>query len=137
MHLKMPSIASKIGSKFGADIILVGEAFSEYSKSGNGMSSCRARVEVKAVMTSNARILAADGLHGAGMDVSEVIAGKTALRNAGAKVADYFLAQLCAKADDISADLGSKQTKTTTTTEANEAELRFSNTEFYYSDGSW
>ena len=59
-----PTIASQIAAKFGADIILVGEAFSEYSKAENGMTSCRARVEVKAVMTKNAKILAADGLHG-------------------------------------------------------------------------
>lgn len=103
-----PRMAAQLASKYGADIIIVGEAFSEYSKSGNGMYSCRARVEVKAVMTGNGQILAADGLHGSGLDVSEAIAGKTALRNAGGKVADYFLVQLCQKKDEIAANVGKK-----------------------------
>lgn len=120
-----PRLAAQLASKYGADIIIVGEAFSEYSKSGNGMSSCRARVEVKAVLTSNAQILAADGLHGSGLDVSEAIAGKTALRNAGGKIADYFLLQLCAKKDIIAENIGKKAEAATA-----ESQIKFVNVDF-------
>ena len=120
--------ASQIGSKFGADIIVVGQAFSEYSKAENGMSSCRARVEVKAVMTKNAKLLATEGFQGSGMDATEIIAGKTALKNAGSKIADYFLSQLCSKSDEIVANMGGK--KTTTTAVTSQTDIQFNNVDF-------
>ncbi len=124
-----PAAASKIAARFGADIIIVGEAFSEYSKAENGMSSCRARVEVKAVMTKDAKLLATEGFQGSGMDATEIIAGKTALKNAGSKIADYFLAQLCSKSDDIVAAMGSKKSAATSanTTQTN---IQFNNVDF-------
>lgn len=122
-----PKIASQLASKFGADIIIVGEAFSEYAKAANNMVSCRARVEAKAIMASDARILATDGLHGSGMDISEVIAGKTALRNAGTKVANYFLTQLCAKADNISGGMGKKSGAADS---QSESEIKIANADF-------
>lgn len=87
--------ASRIGSRFGADIIIFGEAFSESTGLQNGMQTCRARVEARAVSTKNAQILAADGKHGSGMDNSELVAGKTALRNAGTQMGAYFVNTLC------------------------------------------
>lgn len=125
-----PAMASQIASKFGADIIIVGEAFSEYSKAQNGMSSCRARVEVKGIMAKNAKILVTEGLHGSGMDVSEVIAGKTALRNAGGKIADYFLAELCAKADAIAADMGKPGSSGKAVAAVNASQITFTNVDF-------
>jgi hypothetical protein len=122
-----PKLAAQIASRFGADIIIVGEAFSEYSKSGNGMSSCRARVEAKAIIANNARILVTDGLHGSGLDVSEVIAGKTALKNAGAKIADYFLVQLCSKADEIASSQGNSGNKSGV---SKQTELKFSSIDY-------
>jgi curli biogenesis system outer membrane secretion channel CsgG len=87
--------ASRIGARFGADIIIFGEAFSESTGQQNGMQSCRARVEARAVSTYNAQILAADGKHAGGMDNSDLVAGKTALRNAGAQMGAYFANTLC------------------------------------------
>ena len=89
--------ASEVGRQYGADIVITGEAFSEFSRNINGLMSSRARVEAKAIEASTARIIAADGLHAGSVDVSEVIAGKAALRDAGGKVADYFLTQICAQ----------------------------------------
>ncbi len=91
-----PAVAAALGREFEADIVITGEAFSEFSKQINGMTSCRARVEAKAIEVSTGRIVAADGLHASAADVSEVIAGKTALRKAGGKVADYFYTEICA-----------------------------------------
>jgi len=87
--------ASRIGNRFGADIIIFGEAFSESTGTQNGMQTCRARVEARAVSTSDAQILGADGKHGGGLDNSELVAGKTALRNAGAQMGAYFANTLC------------------------------------------
>lgn len=88
--------AATLGAEFGADIIIIGEAFSEMTnRTNNNMFSCRARVEARAVSTSNARILGADGQHAGGVDVSELTAAKVALRNAGASMGDYFLETFC------------------------------------------
>jgi len=87
--------ASRIGARFGADIIVFGEAFSESTGLQKGMQTCRARVEARAVSTHDARILAADGKHAGGMDNAELVAGKTALRNAGAQMGTYFVNTLC------------------------------------------
>lgn len=95
--------ASKIGSRFGADIIIFGEAFSESTGTQNGMQTCRARVEARAVSTSDARILGADGKHAGGLDNSELVAGKTALRNAGAQMGAYFVNTLCETRDIVRA----------------------------------
>lgn len=120
-----PKLAAQIAAKYGADIIIVGEAFSEYAVGVNNMVSCKARVEAKAIMTNNARVLVTEGLHGAGLDVSEVIAGKTALKNAGAKVGDYFLAQLCVVADDIASAL-----QKGAGTGNKESQIKFTNVDF-------
>lgn len=104
--LKDASAASKLGSRFGADIIIIGEAFSESAgNASGGMRSCRARVEARAVRTSDARILAADGQHAGGVDVSEFNAAKVSLRNAGALMGDYFINQLCQASQGSSAPI--------------------------------
>lgn len=87
--------ASRIGARFGADIVIFGEAFSESTGMQKGMQTCRARVEARAVSTYNAQILAADGKHAGGMDNTELVAGKAALRNAGTQMGIYFVNTLC------------------------------------------
>ena len=93
--VKNPQAAASLGAEFGADIIIIGEAFSEFAKQEGSMTSCRARVEAKAIQTSAGRILAANGMEAGGVDIAELVAGKAALRNAGSQLADYFIAQLC------------------------------------------
>ena len=90
-----PQAAAALGVEFGADIIVIGEAFSEFAGQEGNMISCRARVEAKAIQTSTGRILATNGSHAGGADIAELVAGKAALRNAGSQLADYFIAQLC------------------------------------------
>ena len=98
--LTNPAVAAQLGRDFGADYIVVGEAFSEFASRNNGMVSCRARVEAKAIETATGKIIAANGAHAAGLDISELVAGKAALRNAGADMATYFLGQFCKKASN-------------------------------------
>jgi len=93
--VKNPQAAVALGVEFGADIIIIGEAFSEFGSRSNGLISTRARVEAKAIQTDTGRIIAADGKFGTGLDIAEFVSGKTALRNAGTQWADYFLSQVC------------------------------------------
>lgn len=92
------SIAVKIGQQYGAEVVIIGEAFSESAGEGiGGMVSCRARVEARAVKTDTGEILAADGKHATGIDITEAIAGKKALQKAGSELADYLTEQILAK----------------------------------------
>ena len=91
------SAAREIGREFGADIVIIGEAFSEMSpsQSQRGLISCRARVEARAVRTDDATIIAADGRHAGGAEITESGSAKLALKNAGAEMADYLLEKMC------------------------------------------
>lgn len=101
--------AATLGAEYGADIIIIGEAFSEMTnRTDNNMFACRARVEARAVSTVNAQILGADGQHAGGVDISELTASKVSLRNAGGKMADYFLQTFC----ESGVGGGSQSTKT-------------------------
>jgi hypothetical protein len=92
---KDPMKAISLGKKFGADLVLYGEAFSETAGRQGSQWSSRARVEVRAVKTTDASIVALHGLESGALDVSESVAAKSALRSAGSKVADYLIAQFC------------------------------------------
>lgn len=88
-------LASRIGLEYGADIIIIGEAFSESAgRIIRGFESCSARVEARAIRTDTAEILAADGKFASGMDVAQFIAGKKALQIAGGKLGEYLLSRL-------------------------------------------
>jgi hypothetical protein len=93
--IKNPQAAASLGAEFGANIIIIGEAFSELASRERNMVSTRARVEARAIQTDTARILAADGKFGSGLDIAEFVSAKTALRNAGGQWADYFISQVC------------------------------------------
>ena len=69
--------------KQNADILIVGEAFSEYAGETLGFKSCRARIEIKAIDTATEKIAVADSRHATAADTAELTAGKAALRNAG------------------------------------------------------
>lgn len=87
-----------------ADILVVGEAFSErggdvgeYLGRGNkrtNIISCLARVEARMYIARTGQIIAADGTYGSALSVTETIASKKALANAGEKMGDYLVEQL-------------------------------------------
>jgi len=87
--------ARSLGLEYGADIIIIGEAFSERAANQGNMISCRARVEARAVSTKDAMILAAHGTHAGGADITESSSSKISLANAGSLMADYLLGQFC------------------------------------------
>ena len=91
-------LAAKIGLEHGAEIVIIGEAFSESAGSVvKGFITCRARVDARAIRTDTAEILVAAGKQGADLDITEVIAGKKALRKAGAALSTYFINQILNK----------------------------------------
>ncbi|MDR2562107.1 MAG: penicillin-binding protein activator LpoB [Holophagales bacterium] len=84
-----------IATQLGVDYIMVGEAFSEaVGPTAGGMFSCRARVEAKIIRTDNARIIATNGFHAGGVDLTESTSAKAALNNAGEMMGDYMVKQL-------------------------------------------
>lgn len=91
-------LAAMIGLEYGAEIIIVGEAFSEsVGRIVRGFTTCRARVEARAIRTDTAEILAADGKEAAALDISGDIAGKKALQKAGSELASSIIDQLLNK----------------------------------------
>jgi curli biogenesis system outer membrane secretion channel CsgG len=102
---KDPARAISIGKQFGADIVVYGEAFSQRpgtvnandAGTQNGQASVRARVEVRAVRTDDATMIATNGLEAGALDNAEFVAAKAALRRAAGLVADYLLQQFCTR----------------------------------------
>ncbi|WP_293728252.1 hypothetical protein [uncultured Phascolarctobacterium sp.] len=88
-----------LANSMQADILVVGEAFSEgigdvgqFLPKGRrtGTLSCRARVEAKMYIARTGQIIAADGKYGSAVDVSEAIASKKALAVAGKEMGEYL-----------------------------------------------
>lgn len=87
--------ARALTTKYGADLLIVGEAFSQRSElQPPGAISCRARVEVRAVFTQAAQIVAATDGIATGADVTEFIAAKIGLRKAGNVAGQYLLQEI-------------------------------------------
>jgi hypothetical protein len=74
-------------TKTRADILVVGEAFSQGATRFQGMESCRARVEVKAILRDSGTIISSRTAMGSGIDLTEEMAGKMALEKAAAVAA--------------------------------------------------
>ena len=88
---------------FEADILIMGEAFSEgvgdVGKNIPGRPitnarSCRARVEGKLYIPQTGQIIATDGKYASGVDTSEAIASKKALAAAGKQLGEYFVEKI-------------------------------------------
>lgn len=88
---------------FTADIVIMGEAFSEGvgdpgqwlpGNQRTNMQSCRARVEAKMYIAKTGQIIAADGKYGSGLDISQATAAKKALAVAGEEIGNYFVDEI-------------------------------------------
>lgn len=73
------------------DVLITGEAFSEFGARQGNLVSCRARVEIEAVQASDDKLLLADRQTSVGVDLAENVAGKTALQNAAKKLLDRLV----------------------------------------------
>jgi len=77
-----------------ADILIQGEAFSEYTATHGKLIAVKARVEVKAVDATTGKIIATDRQTTVAVDLTEQIAGKTALQQAGALLAERIIPKI-------------------------------------------
>ena len=91
-------IDDKLAKDATPDVIVTGEAFSEFAGRVGSLISVKARVEVKLVDRKTGRVLAADRQTTVALDLSEQIAGKSALQQAGAILAERNLPKLVAAA---------------------------------------
>jgi TolB-like protein len=86
---------AEAGSK-KADIVIDGEGFSELALRRGNLVSVKARLEVKA-LDRNDKILATDRQTAVVVDLTEHIAGKMALQEAAARIAERLLPKLVKK----------------------------------------
>lgn len=95
-----------LADSLNVDILVVGEAFSQgvgdvgkfigNGRKNVGIVSCKARVEAKIFIVKTGQIIAANGTYGTAADLTEFIAAKKALNDAGEKMGDYIVEKLMA-----------------------------------------
>jgi TolB-like protein len=87
-------VDNKKGDSHDADVLITGEGFSEFAGRVGNLTSVKARLEVKAVDRKSGRVLFSDRQTAVAVDLTEQIAGKTALQNAAASLAERLLPKL-------------------------------------------
>jgi hypothetical protein len=81
-------------SKIKADVEITGEAFSALGLRKGNLSSCKARVEVKANAVGTGQLITVDRQTSVAVDITEQTAAKTALQNAALDLAERLLPKL-------------------------------------------
>lgn len=82
-----------------ADIVVAGEGFSEFGTRLGGLVSCSARLEVQAVDRQSRRVIISERTTRRAVDLSEAIAGKTALQTAGHELAIKLIERIASEVD--------------------------------------
>jgi len=84
-------------AKKGADVLIFGEAISEFGANLDQFKGCRARVEIKAMNAKTSELLLSDSAYGGASDLGEIVAGKKAIQEAAKKLAAQALYPLAEK----------------------------------------
>ncbi len=79
------------------EILISGEAFSERGGQKGNLISCRSRVEIKLIKSSEGKLLLVDRQTDVAVDIAENIAAKQALQNAAVKLLDRIIPKLIEK----------------------------------------
>jgi hypothetical protein len=82
------------------DIMITGEGFSEFGTRIGGLVSCLARLEVQAIKRKSHKIITSERTTRRAVDLSEAIAGKTALQAAGRELAVKLVDKIAAQIVD-------------------------------------
>ena len=77
-----------------ADIVLTGEGMAEFAIRRKNLVSVKARVEIKATDKRTKQVLAADRQSTMAVDLTEIIAGKSALQQAALEIAERLIPKL-------------------------------------------
>jgi TolB-like protein len=99
------------GNRKEAGVIVTGEGFSEFATRHGNLASVKARLEVKAVDRTSGRVIAVDRHTSIAVDLTEQIAGKSALQDAAANIAEQLLPKLVKSDSDKQPDKIKKKTK--------------------------
>ena len=89
-----PAAAAAIGRQHGAELVIVGEAFSNDTRISYGLYTSRATAEVRMLDVDTATIFVARSQTGSGSDLTENMASQKAFQNAGELLADYLMEQI-------------------------------------------
>ena len=125
-----------LGLKMGAQMIITGQTVVERTNSQGGMVTSRARLEIKAIATEDGSILATNAIAGGGLDVSEAVANKIAIKNAAENMAQYLMDRLCtmnvqfAGVEKSTVDGGGTKATSSIATETNKTEITVSNVNY-------
>lgn len=82
------------GNRNDADVLLIGEGFSQFAARHGNLISVKARLELKALDRKTGKVLAIDRQVSVDVDLAEQIAGKSALQNAAATIAGRLLPKI-------------------------------------------
>ncbi len=87
-------VLEESGRRARANIVIKGEGFSEFAMRRGNLVSVKARLEVKAVDRRTDEVIAIDRQTTVAVDLTEMIAGKTALQKAAGDIAERMLPKL-------------------------------------------
>lgn len=90
-------IDSEEGQKVKADVIISGEGLSTFASRRGNLMTVKARLEIKAVDRATDKVLAVDRQTVVVVDLTEPLAGKAALQEAAADIAERLLPKLLAE----------------------------------------
>ena len=96
-EIGFPIIDSQKDNQSQADILITGEGFSEFAMRRGNLVSVKARLEVKAINRRTDEVIAIDRQTAVVVDLTEQVAGKAALQEAAAQIAERMLPKLVAK----------------------------------------
>lgn len=90
-------VLDRSASEKQADIIIKGEGFSEFAMRRGNLVSVKARLEIKAIDLATDKLIATDRQTAVVVDLTEQLAGKAALQEAAARIAERILPKLVKK----------------------------------------